>query len=309
VTDPTTGPSAQAAPPPATQVWPGWYPDPWQRAPWRWWDGAAWSWQTFPPDASAPSEPAGPERRFVGVAAPPQGRWGLWDVAIMIGIAVSTIIVVIIAVGVLVAGNGGQVDQAAPLGVSLGSVGDAWATIVLLVLPWLGFAGWPLLVGRLKGPGWRGSFGFAPTWGSLGWGALGGLATLVVIVVGSMLGSALLGQPIDSAAGDAALDIKNVPVAFAVMLVLISLGAPFVEELAFRGLLWGAMVKRWGRPWLATVVAGVVFGLAHLELVRTIGLIGAGIVLGFVRHKKGLAASMVSHACLNSLAALALLAS
>jgi membrane protease YdiL (CAAX protease family) len=124
-----------------------------------------------------------------------------------------------------------------------------------------------------------------------------------------MLGSVLFGRPVDSAAGDAALTIKGVPLAFAVMLLLISLGAPFVEELAFRGLLWGAIVKRWGQPWLATVVAGVVFGLAHLELVRTIGLIGAGIVLGFVRHKKGLAASMVSHACLNSLAALALLAS
>jgi hypothetical protein len=227
----------------------------------------------------------------------------------MIGIAVSTLIVVVLAVAVLVAGNGGQVDDTAPLGVSLGAAGDAWATIVLLVLPWLGFAGWPLLIGRLKGPGWRRSFGFAPSWGSLGWGALGGLATLVVIVVGSMIGSALSGQPIDSAAGDAALDIKNVPLAFAVMLLLISLAAPFVEELAFRGLLWGAIVKRWGRPWVATVVAGVVFGLAHLEPVRTIGLIGAGIVLGFVRHKKGLAASMVSHACLNSLAALALLAS
>jgi membrane protease YdiL (CAAX protease family) len=290
----------------------GWYADPWQRAAWRWWDGTAWSWRTFPPDPAEDAQKAdgaADARRFAGIAAPPRGSWGLWDVAIMIGIAISTMVVVIVAIIALVAANGGQVDNTAPLGVSLGTTGDAWVTVVLLVVPWLGFAGWPLFVGRLKGPGWRRSFGFAPTWGSLGWGALGGLATLAVIVAGSMLGSVLFGRPVDSAAGDAALTIKGVPLAFAVMLLLISLGAPFVEELAFRGLLWGAIVKRWGQPWLATVVAGVVFGLAHLELVRTIGLIGAGIVLGFVRHKKGLAASMVSHACLNSLAALALLAS
>lgn len=25
---------------------PGWYPDPWGSAQWRWWDGYQWAWQT-----------------------------------------------------------------------------------------------------------------------------------------------------------------------------------------------------------------------------------------------------------------------
>jgi len=43
---PTTVPEAQ--PPPAAQTKlsspePGWYPDPHQRHPWRFWDGAVWT--------------------------------------------------------------------------------------------------------------------------------------------------------------------------------------------------------------------------------------------------------------------------
>ena len=30
----------------------GWYADPWGRAPLRWWDGTAWSWQTVDPGAA-----------------------------------------------------------------------------------------------------------------------------------------------------------------------------------------------------------------------------------------------------------------
>jgi len=34
----------------------GWFPDPWGTAPLRWWDGAAWSWQTV--DPAAPPVPS-----------------------------------------------------------------------------------------------------------------------------------------------------------------------------------------------------------------------------------------------------------
>jgi membrane protease YdiL (CAAX protease family) len=316
VTDPTWGPPATppVVPPsapanaPLQAPVPGWYPDPWGRAAWRWWDGYAWTWITQPPDHSLQALPV--DRRFVGVAEPPEGRWGLGDVAIMFGITAATIAMLIVVVVALASAAGpDRVDANAPLGVDLGSTANAWATIVSLILPWLGLAGWPLIVGRWKGPGWRASFGFAPRWSTLGWGALGGVATFAAIVVGSVVVATLVGQTPDSAAADAALQIKDVPVAYALMLLLIAFGAPFVEELAFRGLFWGAIVKRWGRPWVATIVTGVVFGLFHLEPVRLLGLVGGGIVLGFVRHQKGLAASMVSHACLNSVAALALLLS
>ena len=191
-----------------------------------------------------------------------------------------------------------------------GSTANAWATIVSLTLPWLGLAGVATDrsdVGRGRGGAHRSvSHRAGRPWGGECWAGSprSSRSSSAPLVVG-----ALVGQTPDSAAADAALQIKDVPVAYALMLLLIAFGAPFVEELAFRGLFWGAIVKRWGRPWVATIVTGVVFGLFHLEPIRLLGLVGGGIVLGFVRHQKGLAASMVSHACLNSVAALALLLS
>ena len=73
-------------------------------------------------------------------------------------------------------------------------------------------------------------------------------------------------------------------VAYALFLLLIAVGAPFVEEIAFRGLVWGAIVKRGWSPWVATVVAGVPFALLHVEPLRVAPLLAAGIVLGVVRQ-------------------------
>jgi hypothetical protein len=47
---PTAPPPPPPPPSPARpSTAPGWYPDPWAVAPLRWWDGAAWSWQTTAP--------------------------------------------------------------------------------------------------------------------------------------------------------------------------------------------------------------------------------------------------------------------
>jgi len=55
-TAPPTPPPPSSTPPPPPPparptMAPGWYPDPWAVAPLRWWDGAAWSWQTTAPRA------------------------------------------------------------------------------------------------------------------------------------------------------------------------------------------------------------------------------------------------------------------
>jgi len=95
--------------------------------------------------------------------------------------------------------------------------------------------------------------------------------------------------------------------AYIVFLVFIAVGAPFVEEISFRGLLWGAIVKKGWSPWLATSVSAVAFGLFHFEPLRLVALIAAGFVLGSVRHYAGLAASMLSHAVVNTVGVVFLL--
>ncbi len=96
---------------------------------------------------------------------------------------------------------------------------------------------------------------------------------------------------------------------FAVIAVLTVLGAPFFEELFFRGVLLRSLARlfgtvgRWVGPTLAVIVTGVLFGLAHAESLQLIGLAVFGIILSFVSYRTGrLGMNMVAHASFNLVA-------
>ena len=97
--------------------------------------------------------------------------------------------------------------------------------------------------------------------------------------------------------------------AYALFLALIAVGAPFVEEISFRGLVWGAVVKRGWSPWLATLAAALPFALLHVEPLRVAPLLAAGLVLGTVRQFGGLGASMLGHAVVNVIGVIGILSS
>jgi len=108
---------------------------------------------------------------------------------------------------------------------------------------------------------------------------------------------------------------------FVVIAVLTVVGAPFFEELFFRGLLFrsllrlfqatgsrfrtgGAQVMAVG---LAVILDGLLFGLAHAELQQLAGLAVFGCILAFVAMRTGrLGMNMVAHASFNLVAVLAI---
>ena len=106
---------------------------------------------------------------------------------------------------------------------------------------------------------------------------------------------------------------------FVVIAILTVVGAPFFEELFFRGLLFGGLLRlcagsgarrdgphrrRRRPPWS---LDGLLFGLAHGELVQLAGLAVFGCVLAFVAYRTGrLGMNMVSHASFNLVAVLAI---
>jgi len=107
---------------------------------------------------------------------------------------------------------------------------------------------------------------------------------------------------------------------FAVIAILTVFGAPFFEEVFFRGLLLKGLVRlltprtaeRSGRRAFGVVAAivldGGLFGLAHGELVQLAGLATFGMVLALVSYKTGrLGMNMVSHASFNAVAVVAIL--
>jgi membrane protease YdiL (CAAX protease family) len=81
--------------------------------------------------------------------------------------------------------------------------------------------------------------------------------------------------------------------------------APMAEEFFFRGFLF-TVLKRWGGPWVAAVITGILFGLAHTGSASAeylIPLAFLGFVLCMIRWRTGsLYPCMALHALNNSLA-------
>lgn len=271
----------------------GWYPDPYDPRYQRYWDGA-WTEHVAP----ATTGPASPAVRS-GVVGPPTGRWGWGDVG---WTTLATVVLVLAsAFGLIVWILGSGATE-----LDTGSATYAWLIVASQLTMWLGMAGWPLLAARRKGDGWRRSYGFVLSWRAAGIGLGGGVVLFFGMTALDLLVSSLINGEISSAAADTVTEISQQRLAFALMLVMIALGAPFVEELAFRGLLWGAVAKRGASPWFATLVAAVPFAVIHFEPMRIVSLVFAGLLLGVIRHFGGLGSSMLAHATVNSTAALLL---
>ncbi len=103
-------------------------------------------------------------------------------------------------------------------------------------------------------------------------------------------------------------------VGFFVIAVLTVVGAPFFEELFFRGVLLRSLARLFGRmggwvgPALAIGVTGLLFGLAHAESLQLLGLATFGVILSFVSYRTGrLGMNMVAHATFNLMAVAAAL--
>jgi uncharacterized protein len=86
-------------------------------------------------------------------------------------------------------------------------------------------------------------------------------------------------------------------IAFAIM-------APIVEELVFRGLLYGWIESRWGSM-VALVVSSLAFAGAHYEPAHIILVLPLGFLFGWLRRRtNSLLPSLVSHIVNNGFAVL-----
>ena len=90
-----------------------------------------------------------------------------------------------------------------------------------------------------------------------------------------------------------------------VLLILLAVAGPIVEELFFRGLLLRSLGAWFPSP-IAIVLSAVLFGLAHFEAVQFVGLAAFGVVLGVLAWTtRRLAPSIAAHASFNAAAVLA----
>jgi len=82
--------------------------------------------------------------------------------------------------------------------------------------------------------------------------------------------------------------------------LVVVIGAPFVEELTYRGLLQGSLAQRI-QPRLALLIVAVLFAVIHMSPVEIPGLFAFALVLGSMRERTGrLGMCMVTHAAFNA---------
>lgn len=215
-------------------------------------------------------------------------NWGLGDLA---GTLIATIVIGAF-VGVFMLA--GHVDPK-----------HGWALILTLSTPWVPMVLYPTVATHYKGNGIRIDFGLTLNRQQIRLGVFAGIACLGLASATGWVSTKIFG-PISSAAGD--LGSKEHGLVRVVFALLVVLGAPVVEEIVFRGLLLGSLLKREMETWLALVISALGFSLFHFEPKRFLILFVSGLVLGLVRIKSGsTAASTVAHAVNNLPGALVLL--
>jgi membrane protease YdiL (CAAX protease family) len=77
---------------------------------------------------------------------------------------------------------------------------------------------------------------------------------------------------------------------------------PFIEEVLFRGVLFAALIKRWG-VWPAIAISSVVFSIFHLNPIQIIITLIAGVYLGVMYYRlKSIIPGILLHMANNLLA-------
>jgi uncharacterized protein len=195
-----------------------------------------------------------------------------------------------------------------PEGTRAGVDARAWSADALLSLPWIGLAGWPLLATRLKGLGPVLDLRLRLSRRDIAYGVLAGISGLVLATIVASIQEQVSGHQISSSAGDLfdSVDKAN-PVPLLVFALLAGVGAPIVEEIAFRGLLFGALEKRGMRTAWCVLISAVSFVVFHLEPTRILVLLPIALSLAIVRARTGsTGSSIVAHMTNNLPAAIGL---
>jgi membrane protease YdiL (CAAX protease family) len=264
----------------------GWYPDPFGRLRFRWWDGEKWSAYAgssssdvqWDPDPVESVEPLPPGLPALGTAI----------AGYAIGLGLSFVLQLVHwAVGE----PGGE-----PSGLIFGQSGL-----------WAGLIGACVVVSRRRGT--RSlirdfAFRFRPI--DLAFGLVGLVAGRIAAAIAISPIIFLLDE-IEQPESGVFDNVTGAPGGWLVIVGIVAIGAPLVEELFFRGLLQPRLVGRWGLGW-GIAVTSVLFGAAHLTgwqgpitLVYALSIVGVGAVFGMLRHYTDrLGPSIVAHAMLNA---------
>ena len=272
---------------------PGWYADPLREALWRWWDGQQWTGYVGP---QAVAERGWFPRRGDHEQVARGG--GLALAGFFVGQGLS------IGLALLAIALGASTRSVAPL--LLGELGL-----------WAGLFGACTLAVRRYGSGRLSDLGlFRLRWGDAGIGALASIVARVATVIIALIIVVLLG--LDDLTNETSITERSElsTLGAVVVALIVVVGAPFFEELFFRGLVQGVLTRRFGGR-IAIVTQAVAFALVHYQIgmtrdqaILTFSMIlPVGFLLGCLRWRyQRLGPGILTHAFFNAMAVAVLFA-
>jgi uncharacterized protein len=221
----------------------------------------------------------------------PAVRWGLGDAAVGWIIAQFG---GLLAFSLVVALSGVDPDHTDEM--SLG-----WFAIAQTGL-WAGLLGVPLVAARLKGNGPVRDFGIVARGSDWLRGLAIGAAVQFVLIP-------LLYLPIFTWLDVTTEDLEEPargltdratdPVGVVLLVLIVGIGAPIIEEIFYRGLLQRSLVNRFGVR-VGIVGSAVLFGLSHFQLLQLPALVVLGLVLGYMTERYGrLGPAIFTHMAFN----------
>ena len=177
-----------------------------------------------------------------------------------------------------------------------------WVLAVTQLPAWLGLIGAAVVVSRLFGTGHvRDDYGLRVRLVDL-WGVPIGVVVQLVFI--PILYAILRGAGIDTSAlnkpAKALTDRAADRIGLVLLVVIVVVGAPIVEELFFRGLVLRSIAARYS-DWIAIFGSAVLFGLIHFQPLQFPGLVLFGAVVGYCAHRtRRLGMGILAHAAFNA---------
>ena len=212
-------------------------------------------------------------------------RWGLGDVAIGLTPTILSAVIYLATLG------SDEPDAEVTVGALVASSLFLWTFLV----------GVPVFATKVKGGGPARDLGLRFEWADLAAFPLG--VALQAIAVPALYYPLLklLDRDESDVENEARQLVESASGPGILLLVLVvGLGAPFAEELFYRGLLLRAVEKRWTLA-AGAVVAAVVFSLAHLQGIQLPALLLFGAVASYLAARTGrLGPSILCHVGFNA---------
>lgn len=165
----------------------------------------------------------------------------------------------------------------------------------------------PFAISYYKGNGPKSDFKLHFNKGDIRLGLIFGFIILFTSLLVATIQMSIFGEFTSAAAVASQVFSENFRLLILFILVVALIG-PFVEEVAFRGMWFGALMNKFNNQTIAIVGSAFVFSLIHFEVERVLLIFITGLILGYLRARtNSLGAPIFAHIVNNTPGALGFL--